>query len=122
MKKGSVFASKKGPVTTGYGTPVNTSSTSSSFIDNSLQQISNNPLGLSRNWQATPINSHRFPPSCYQTQQTNSVSSIRLHAIAASTGMANTPNSNMINRVKPVTLQSLVENLNEVRKACCINY
>ncbi len=118
MKKGSVFANKKGPLATGYGTPVNISSTSSSFFDNSLQHIPHNPLGgLARNWQATPLSSHRFPPPHYQSQQPNSTSSIRAHPMVVSTAIANTntPNSSMINRVKPYTLQGLVENLNEVK-------
>ncbi len=121
MKKGSVFASKKGPLSTGYGTPVNISSTSSSFFDNSLQQIPHNQLGgPPRNWQATPLNSHRFPFLHYQLQQQqqqpNSASSIRAHPMVASALISNTPNSSMINRVKPYTLQGLVENLNEVKK------
>jgi hypothetical protein len=121
MKKGSVFANKKGPLSTGYGTPVNISSTSASFFDNSLQQIPHNPLGgSSRNWQATPLSSHRFPPPHYQSQQPNSTSSIRAHPMVASAMISNTPNSSMINRVKPYTLQSLVENLNEVRKICLL--
>ncbi|CAF2975187.1 unnamed protein product [Rotaria sp. Silwood2] len=115
MKKGSVFAGKKGPLSTGYGTPVNISSTSSSFFDNSLQQILHNPLGgTSRNWQATPISSHRFPPPHYSSQQPNSTSTIRAHPLVASAIITNTPNSNIINRVKPYTLQGLVENLNEL--------
>jgi hypothetical protein len=120
MKKGSVFANKKGPLSTGYGTPVNISSTSSSFFDNSLQHIPHNPLGgPPRNWQPTPLSSHRFPPPHYQLQQQqqpNSASSIRAHPMIASAVTTNTPNSSMINRVKPYTLQGLVENLNEVRK------
>ncbi|CAF4554869.1 unnamed protein product [Rotaria sp. Silwood1] len=115
MKKGSVFAGKKGPLATNYGTPVNISSTSSSFFDNSLQQISHNPLGgPSRNWQATPINSHRFPSTHYSSQQPNSTSTIRTHPLITSAIVTNTPNSNIINRVKPYTLQGLVENLNEL--------
>jgi hypothetical protein len=118
MKKGSVFAGKKGPLSTVYGTPVNISSTSSSFIDNSLHQIPHNPLGPLRNWQATPLSSHRFPPPHYQTQQQpNSTSSIRAHPM-----VANTPNSSMINRVKPYTLQGLVENLNEVSNTLILIY
>jgi hypothetical protein len=121
MKKGSVFANKKGPLSTGYGTPVNISSTSSSFFDNSLQHLSHNPLGgPPRNWQATPLSSHRFPPphlyQSQQQQQPNSTSSIRTRPMVASAVATNTPNSSMINRVKPYTLQGLVENLNEVRK------
>ncbi len=117
MKKGSVFANKKGPLSTGYGTPVNISSTSSSFFDNSLQHLPHNPLGgPPRNWQATPLSSHRFPPPHYQPQQQpNSTSSIRTRPMVASAVATNTPNSSMINRVKPYTLQGLVENLNEVR-------
>ncbi|CAF0860860.1 unnamed protein product [Adineta ricciae] len=106
MKKGSVFAGKKGPLTTVYGTPGNISSTSLSFFDNSLQQMPPSALGgHSRNWQATPMNSHRFPSS----QQPNSTTSIRSHPM-----VVNTPNSSMINRAKPHTLQTLVENLNEL--------
>jgi hypothetical protein len=114
MKKGSVFANKKGPLSTGYGTPINISSTSTSFFDNSLQQIPHNLLGPPRNWQATPLSSHRFPPPHLQSQQQqpNSTSSIRAHPAM----IPNTPNSSMINRVKPYTLQGLVENLNEVRR------
>jgi len=117
MKKGSVFANKKGPLSTGYGTPVNISSTSSSFFDNSLQHLPHNPLGgPPRNWQATPLSSHRFPTPHYQPQQQpNSTSSIRTRPMVASAVATNTPNSSMINRVKPYTLQGLVENLNEVR-------
>ena len=116
MKKGSVFAGKKIPSQPGFGTPVNVSLTSSSFFDNSLHQQSNNPLGVSRNWQATPLNLHRFPPPHYASQQPNSTSSIRAHPLANSAAVTNTPNSNMIHRVKPYTFQSLVENLNDVRK------
>lgn len=95
MKKGSVFASKKGPLSTGYGTPANISTTSSSFFDNSLPHMSQISMGAPpRNWQATPMNSHRFPPGSAVT--------------------TNTPNSSMINRVKPYTLQGLVDNLNEL--------
>ena len=112
MKKGSVFANKKGPLSTGYGTPINISSTSTSFFDNSLPPMPHNPLGPTpRNWQATPLSSHRFPTPHYQSQQPNSAKSIRTHPAM----IPNTPNSNMINRVKPYTLQGLVENLNEVR-------
>jgi hypothetical protein len=112
MKKGSVFANKKGPLSTGYGTPINNSASTSSFFDNSLQH---NPLGPPRNWQATPLNSHRFVPPQFQ-QQLNSASSIRTHPMVTSAVTSNTPNSSMINRVKPYTLQSLVENLNEVKR------
>lgn len=115
MKKGSVFAGKKGPLTSGYGTPVNISSTSTSFFDNSLQQNPHNPLGPSRNWQATPLSSHRFPAPHYPAQQPSSSTSIRAHPLATSAVIPNTPNSNVINRAKPYTLQGLVENLNEVR-------
>lgn len=115
MKKGSVFANKKGPLSTGYGTPVNISSASSSFFDNSLQHMPHNPIGgPPRNWQATPLSSHRFPPPHYQSQQPNSTSSIRAHPMVNSGVIGNTPNSSMINRVKPYSLQGLVENLNEV--------
>ncbi|CAF2106412.1 unnamed protein product [Rotaria magnacalcarata] len=115
MKKGSVFAGKKGPMTTGYGTPVNISSASSSFFDNSLQQMSHNPLGgAPRNWQATPLSSHRFPALHHPVQQPNSTTSIRTHPLAASVAVTNTPNSSMINRVKPYTLQGLVESLNDI--------
>lgn len=115
MKKGSVFAGKKGPLSTGYGTPVNISTTSSSFFDNSLPHLPHNPLGGGppRTWQATPLSSHRFPSV---HQQVNSTSSNRAHPMVASVAVANTPNSSMINRVKPYTLQSLVENLNEVNE------
>lgn len=109
MKKGSVFAGKKGPLSTVYGTPVNMSSASASFFDNSLQQMPPNALGHSRNWQATPLSSHRFPPPHYQTQPPSSASSIRAHPM-----VANTPNTSLINRAKSHTLQGLVENLNEV--------
>jgi hypothetical protein len=123
MKKGSVFAGKKGLLSTGYGTPVNISSTSSSFFDNSLQQMPHNPLGgPPRNWQGTPLNSHRFPPPHYQPQQPNSTTSIRAHPMVASAVITNTPNSSMINRAKPYTLQSLVENLNEVREILFFNH
>jgi hypothetical protein len=109
MKKGSVFASKKGPLAAGLGTPVNVSSASCSFFDNSLQHMPPNALGASRNWQATPLNVHRFAPGQYQ-QQSNSASSVRVRPGT----MLNTPNSNLINRVKPHTLHGLVDNLNEV--------
>ena len=96
MKKGSVFANRKGLLSgTGFGTPVNLSSASTSFFDNSLPHMPPNALGNSvRNWQTTPMSSHRFPPS--------------------SGAIVNTPTSNMINRVKPYSLQNLVENLNEL--------
>jgi len=109
MKKGSVFANKKGPLSTGYGTPANISTTSSSFFDNSLPHMSQISMGAPpRNWQATPMNSHRFPPG--------SASSIRAHPMVNSVVATNThtPNSSMINRVKPHTLQALVDNLNEL--------
>jgi hypothetical protein len=62
------------------------------------------------------LSSHRFPPPHYQPQQQpNSTSSIRTRPMVASAVATNTPNSSMINRVKPYTLQGLVENLNEVR-------
>ena len=109
MKKGSVFANKKGPLAAGFGTPVNMSASSTSFFDNSLQHMPPNPLGPARNWQATPMSSHRLPPYHYQ-QQPSSASSIRAHPSA----VPQTPNSNLINRVKPHTLHGLVENLNEV--------
>lgn len=116
MKKGSVFAGKKGPLGTCYGTPVNKSATSSSFFENSLQQMPPNALGgPSKNWQATPKSSHRFPAPPYPTQQPSSTTSMRTHPLATSVPVTNTPNSSMINRVKPYTLQSLVENLNEVK-------
>ena len=123
MKKGSVFANKKGPLSTGYGTPSNISTASSSFFDNSLQHMSHNPLGgASRNWQATPLSSHRFPTPHYQPQQQpNSTSSIRARPMVASAVATNTPNSSMINRVKPYTLQGLVDNLNEVRRKLFIS-
>ena len=110
MKKGSVFAGKKGPLAAGFGTPVNMSSASSSFFDSSLQQMPHLLPGPPRNWQATPLKSHRLPPHHYQ-QQSNSASSIRAHPAAAAT---NTPNTSLINRAKPYSLQGLVENLNEV--------
>ena len=109
MKKGSVFAGKKGSLAAGFGTPVNMSSASSSFFDSSLQQMPHLLPGPPRNWQATPLKSHRLPPHHYQ-QQPNSASSIRAHP----TAMANTPNTSLINRAKPYSLQGLVENLNEV--------
>lgn len=99
MKKGSVFANRKGPLGAAFGTPSNVSSTSTSFFDNSLPHVP-------RNWQATPMNSHRAPPTHY-LPTVNSTTSIRALT-------AQTPSSNFINRVKPHTLQHLVENLNEV--------
>jgi hypothetical protein len=42
--------------------------------------------------------------------------------MVASAATTNTPNSNMINRVKPYTLHGLVENLNEVRRILFINH
>lgn len=114
MKKGSVFANKKGHLGNAYGTPVNSSSTSSSLFDNSLQQ--QNPLGSTRNWQATPTNSRRLPPNLLHQQllhPSNSTTSIRTHPIAPTTNA--TPNTSIINRAKPYTIQGLVENLNEVK-------
>lgn len=118
MKKGSVFANKKGPLGTGYGTPISSSSTSSSLFDNSLQQ--QNPLGSSRNWQATPTNTRRLPIPFHHQQllhPSNSITSIRAHPMAPTTAVisTNTPNTSIINRAKPCTLQGLVENLNEVK-------
>jgi hypothetical protein len=118
MKKGSVFANKKGHLGNVYGTPVNSSSTSSSLFDNSLQQ--QNPLGSARNWQATPTNTRRLPLFHHQQQQllhpSNSSTSIRVHPMAPTTVViTNTPNTSIVNRVKPYTLQGLVENLNEVK-------
>jgi hypothetical protein len=118
MKKGSVFANKKGHLGNVYGTPVNSSSTSSSLFDNSLQQ--QNPLGSARNWQATPTNTRRLPHLHHQQQQllhpSNSSTSIRVHPMAPTTVViTNTPNTSIVNRVKPYTLQGLVENLNEVK-------
>lgn len=116
MKKGSVFASKKGPIGTGFGTPISSSSTSSSFFDSSLQQ--QNPLGGStRNWQATPTNTRRLPP--FQHSQllhpSSSTTSIRAYTMAPTTVVSsNTPNTSIINRAKPYTIQSLIETLNEV--------
>jgi hypothetical protein len=111
MKKGSVFANKKGPLGNGFGTLVNISSTSSSLIDNSLQQ--QNPLGSARNWQATPTNTRRLPPLLHQS---NSSTSIKAHPMVSTTiVIANTPNTSIINRGKPHTLPGLVENLNEVK-------
>ncbi|CAF3603057.1 unnamed protein product [Rotaria sordida] len=111
MKKGSVFANKKGPLGNGYGTPINISSTSSSLFDNSLQQ--QNPLGLARNWQATPTNTRRLVPLHHQQllHPSNSSTSIKAYTMAPTT---NTPNTSIINRAKPYTIQGLVENLNEL--------
>ncbi|CAF0732021.1 unnamed protein product [Rotaria sordida] len=111
MKKGSVFANKKGPLGNGYGTPINISSTSSSLFDNSLQQ--QNPLGLARNWQATPTNTRRLIPLHHQQllHPSNSSTSIKAYTMAPTT---NTPNTSIINRAKPYTIQGLVENLNEL--------
>ena len=64
MKKGSVFANKKGPLGAEYGTPINISSTSSSLFENSLQQ--QNVLGSTRNWQATPTNTRHLFLSHHQ--------------------------------------------------------
>lgn len=117
MKKGSVFGNKKGHLGNAYGTPINSSSTSSSLFDNSLQQ--QNPLGSARNWQATPTNSRRLPPLHHQQllHPSNSTASIRAHPIASVNAIAaNTPNTSVINRAKPYTLQGLVENLNEVKQ------
>jgi hypothetical protein len=117
MKKGSVFANKIGHVGNGYGTPVNSSSTSSSLFENSLQQ--QNPLGSARNWQATPTNTRRLPPVHLPQQllhPSNSSTSIRAHPMApVIVTSSNTPNTSIINRAKPITLQGLVENLNEVK-------
>jgi hypothetical protein len=117
MKKGSVFANKKGPLGNGYGTPVNiSSSTSSSLFDNSLQQ--QNPLGSARNWQGTPTNTRRLPPLHLQQllHPSNSSTSNRAYTMApAAIITSNTPNTSMITRAKPYTLQGLVENLNEVK-------
>jgi hypothetical protein len=113
MKKGSVFANKIGHLGNGYGTPVNSSSTSSSLFESSLQQ--QNPLGSGRNWQATPTNTRRLPPLHHAQQllhPSNSSTSIRTHLMASS----NTPNTSAVNRAKPITLQNLVENLNEVKQ------
>jgi len=102
MKKGSVFANKKGHLTNGYGTPINSSSTSSSLFENSLQQ--QNQLGTTRNWQNTPTNSRRLPPAFHQQHQllhpTNSTASIRPPPLP--------------NPAKPHTIQSLVDILNEL--------
>jgi len=117
MKKGSVFANKKGHLGNVYGTPVNSSSTSSSLFDNSLQQ--QNPLGSARNCQATPTNTRRLPPFHHQQllHPSNSSTSIRAHPMAPTTAViTNTPNTSTVNRVKPYTLQGLVENLNEVKR------
>ncbi|CAF0825368.1 unnamed protein product [Adineta steineri] len=105
MKKGSVFANKKGPLGNAFGTPVNRSSTSSSLFDSSLQQ-------QNRNWQATPTNIRRLPPLHHQQllHPSNSSSSIRAYPMAPTT---NTPNTSIITRTKPYTLQGLIENLNE---------
>ena len=118
MKKGSVFANKIGHIGNGYGTPMNSSSTSSSLFENSLQQ--QNPLGSARNWQATPTNTRRLPPLHHAQQllhPSNSSTSIRAHHMApAALASSNTPNTSVVNRAKPITLQSLVENLNEVKQ------
>lgn len=98
IKKGSVFAGKKGPL--GIGTPVNMSSASSSFFDNSLPHTT----GINRNWQMTPMNSHRLPPHLLQTRPSA------------------TPTSNFIHRVKPNSLLSLVDNLNEIFAELGISY
>jgi len=121
MKKGSVFANKKGHLGNGYGTPVNISSTSSSLFDNSLQQ--QNPLGSARNWQGTPTNTRRLPLHHQQLlHPSNSSTSIKVYSIAPTTAavITNTPNTSIINRAKPYTLQGLVENLNEVKRT--MNY
>lgn len=113
MKKGSVFANKKGPLNSGFGTPGNISAATSSFFDNSLPHMPPNPLtNTTRNWQATPISSHRFPPAHCQQSTNHSAKSIRTLPPA----IVNTPTSNLINRAKSHTLQNLVENLNEVEK------
>ncbi|CAF4584032.1 unnamed protein product [Rotaria socialis] len=111
MKKGSVFANKKGPLGNGFGTPINSSSTSSSLFDNSLQQ--QHPLGSGRNWQATPTNTRRLPPPLHHhLHSSNSSTSIRAYTMAPTTILStNTPNTS---RVKPYTMQSLVETLNEL--------
>jgi hypothetical protein len=117
MKKGSVFANKKGHLGNGYGTPINISSTSSSLFDNSLQQ--QNPLGSARNWQATPTNTRRLPHLHHQQllHPSNSSTSIKLYSMAPTAAViSNTPNTSIINRAKPYTLQGLVENLNEVKQ------
>ena len=107
MKKGSVFANRKGPMSAGFGTPSNMSSTSSSFFDNSLPHVPPSSLGgPPRNWQATPMSSHRFPP-VHHLPTVSSATSLRPLP-------GQTPTSNYINRVKPNSLQTLVENLNEV--------
>jgi hypothetical protein len=115
MKKGSVFGNKKGPLGNGFGTLVNISSSSSSFIDSSLQQ--QNLLGSVRNWQGTPTNTRRLLLHHQQLlHPSNSSTSIRAYPMAPPTVVnVNTPNTSIINRVKPCTLQGLVENLNEVQ-------
>lgn len=113
MIKGSVFAGKKGPAGNGYGTPVNSSSTSSSLFDNSLQQ--HNPFGVARNWQATPTNSRRLGGVQHHhplLHPSNSTASLRGQVMPPAGAILNTPSA----RAKPYTLQGLVENLNEVRK------
>ncbi|CAF0831946.1 unnamed protein product [Adineta ricciae] len=111
MKKNSVFANKKGPLTNALGTPINRSSTTSSLFDSSLQQ-------QNRNWQATPTNTRRLPPGLHHQQllhPSNSTTSIRAHPTVPTAPIAsNTPNTSVVARTKPCTLQGLVENLNEL--------
>ena len=114
MKKASVFASKKGALGNACGTPVSISGTSSSLFDSSLQQ--HNPVSASRNWQGTPTSTRRLPPAFHQhlLQPSNSSTSIRSHPMAPTSIASNTPNTSLINRVKPCTLPGLVDHLNEV--------
>lgn len=111
MIKSSVFANKKIPSGLNpFGTPANSSSTSSSLFENSLQQ---HPLGASaRNWQATPTNSKRAAPFQGQAllHPSTSSTSIRNPLMAPTAAISNTPST----RMKPYTLPCLVETLNEV--------
>jgi hypothetical protein len=105
MIKTSIFANRKGPAVNGLTTSTSNASVSSSLVDHSLQQ--NYPLASNRPWQGgTPTNAHRLIPFLQPTY-----SSTNLRAAIAST---NVSNFNPINRTKPVTLQGLVEQLNEV--------
>nr|ACI90338.1 hypothetical protein [Philodina roseola] len=99
MIKTSVFANKK--ISAGFGTPANSSS---STFDNSL---------AGRNCQATPTNTRRLPaafPVQSLLHPSNSTVSLRNPIMAPTTAISNTPTT----RMKPLTLNGLIETLNEV--------
>lgn len=102
MIKSSVFANKK--ISSGL-TASNSSSTSSSLFENSLQQANGR-----FNWQATPTNSRRLIVQSL-LQPSHSSTSLRNQQMPPTVAISNTPTS----RPKPLTLSGLVETLNEVR-------